>query len=414
MHKRPASNVWVVVLLLSLACSLVSRATPTAVPVPTQSAVERQLKVFDAVFAAVRDQYVSADFGGVDWTSLGAQYRAMVAAGQTDDEFAQTLRDLLAKLPPHAASYQTRAERLEQETQDQVTYSGIGAFIGFRRTPQPHVIILSTIEGAPAERAGLLPHDSIYAVDDVAFTLADEAAPTARIRGEAGTTVTITVGSPGQKPRALALKREQIQAVDPLRGGNLTTLSTAYYRLPVTAGSDLAPAIAGDLDSISQTVRLKGIVLDLRVSGSGSGWPLVDMLSLFGSGTMGEFYTRDGTTPITVTAINAGGSQTVPLVLIVGADTSGTPEVFAAALQAAGRAVVVGQPTAGIVQGFDTIALPDGSRLFVATSSFRTPRGLDLAKSGVKPDFPVDADWDSYTLDEDPVLGEALSLIPQD
>src|SRR5258706_13254107 len=153
MNKRPASNVWMVVLLLSLACSLVSRATPTAAPVPTQSAVERQLKVFDAVFAAVRDQYVSADFGGVDWTALGAEYRAKVAAGQTDEEFAQALRDLLAKLPPHAASYQTRAERLEQETQDQVTYSGIGAFIAFRRTPQPHIVILSTIESAPAQRA---------------------------------------------------------------------------------------------------------------------------------------------------------------------------------------------------------------------------------------------------------------------
>ena len=53
----------------------------------------------------------------------------------------------------------------------------------------------------------------------------------------------------------------------------------------------------------------------------------------------------------------------MPLVLIVGADTSGTPEVFAAALQAAGRAVVVGQPTAGAVQGFETISLPDGSHI---------------------------------------------------
>ncbi len=414
MNKRPASVGWMVVLLLSLACSLVSRATPTIAPVPTQSAVERQLKVFDAVFAAVRDQYVSADFGGADWTGLGAQYRSMVEAGQTDEAFAETLRSLLEKLPPGTATYQTRAERLEQETQDQVTYSGIGAFIAFRRTPQPHIVILSIIEGAPAARAGLLPHDSIYAVDDVAITLADEAAPTARIRGEAGTTVTITVSSPGQPPRALALTREQIQAVDPLRGGNLTTLSTAYYRLPVTAGSELAPAIAGDLESISQTVRLKGIVLDLRVAGSGGNWPLLDMLSLFGSGAMGEFYTRNDTTPITVTAINAGGSQTVPLVLIVGSDTSGTPEVFAAAMQASGRAVVVGQTTAGAVQGFETIALPDGSRLFLATSSFRTTQGLDLSKAGVKPDFPLDANWDSYTLDEDPVLGAALSLIPQD
>jgi carboxyl-terminal processing protease len=413
MNKRPALTLWMVVLLFSAACGLVRRPAATPAPVPTRPVAERQLQVFDALFSAVRDQYILADYGGVDWTGLGIQYRAVVAAGQSEEAFAQTLRSLLEKLPPKSASYQTRAERLEQETRDLVNYSGIGAFIAFRRTPQPHIVILSTIEGAPAQRAGLLPHDSIYAVDDVALTLADEAAPTARIRGESGTTVTITVSSPGQKPRSIVLNREQIQAVDALRGGNLTSLNIAYYRVPVTAGSELAPAIAGDLDSISQTTRLNGIVLDLRVAGSGSTWPLVDMLALFGDGTLGEFYTRDDTTPVTVEGFDVGGSQTLPLVLIVGADTSGTPEVFAAALQAAGRAVVVGQPTAGAAQGFATIALPDGSRLFLATSSYRTADDLDLAKAGIKPDYPVNLDWDSYTLDEDPVLAEALSLIPR-
>ena len=73
MNKRPASHVWMVVLLLSLACNLITRGTPTAAPVPTQSAVDRHLKVFDAAFAAVRDQYVDADFGGTDWTALGGR-----------------------------------------------------------------------------------------------------------------------------------------------------------------------------------------------------------------------------------------------------------------------------------------------------------------------------------------------------
>jgi carboxyl-terminal processing protease len=413
MKKRPALNLWMVALLFSAACGLVRRPTATPAPVPTRPVSERQLQVFDALFSAVRDQYILGDYGGVDWTGLGVQYRAVVAAGQSEEAFAQTLRSLLEKLPPNSARYQTRAERLEQETRDLVNYSGIGAFIAFRRTPQPHIVILSTIEGAPAERAGLLPHDSIYAVDDVALTLADEAAPTARIRGETGTTVTITVSSPGQKPRPIVLNREQIQAVDALRGGNLTTLNTAYYRVPVTAGSELGPAIAGDLESISQTTRLNGIILDLRVAGASSTWPLVDMLALFADGTLGEFYTRDDATPVTVDGFDVGHSQTLPLVLIVGADTSGTPEVFAAALQAAGRAIVVGQPTAGAAQGFATIALPDGSRLFLATSSYRTGGDLDLAKAGIKPDYPVNLDWDSYTLDEDPVLGEAISLIPR-
>jgi carboxyl-terminal processing protease len=413
MKERPVLKLWLVILLFTSACGLVRRPEPTPVPVPTQPVAERQLEVFDALFEAVRDRHVSADFGGTDWVGLGSQYRALIAAGQSDEVFVQTLRSMLEKLPPNTATYQTRAERLEQETRDLVNYSGIGAFIAFRRTPQPHIVILSVVEGAPAQRAGLLPHDSIYEIDDVALTLADEATPTARIRGDAGTAVTITVASPGESPRPVQLNREPIQAVDVLRGGNLTSLNTAYYRLPVTAGSDVASAIAGDLDAISQTTRLNGVILDLRVSGSGSAWPLTQMLSLFADGAVGEFYTRDDTTPVDIDGIDAGGSQTLPLILLVGSDTAGTPEVFAAALQASGRAIVVGQPTAGAVQGVETVALPDGSRLFLATSSFRTPAGLDLAIEGVEPDYPVNLDWDSYTLDDDPVLGEALTLIPR-
>ena len=378
MKNRAGLKLSIAMMLLSAACGFLLPPAPTPAPVPTEAVAERQLKVFDALFAAVRDQYVMADYGGVDWVGLGAQYRAVVAAGQSDEAFAQTLRSLLGKLPPGAASYQTRAERLEQETSDQVTYSGIGAFIAFRREPQPHITILSTIENSPAESAGLQPHDSIYAVDGAPLTLEDENSPSARIRGEAGSTVTITVTTPGKQPRPVSLQRAQIQAVDPLRGGNLSAVNVAYYRIPVAADTNLAATIAGDLDTISKTVRLKGIILDLRVAASGAGsWPLTDMLTLFANGKVGEFYTHTASTPVTVIGVDAGGSQSLPLTILVGPDTSGTPEVFAAALQGLGRADVIGLGTPGKVQGFDTIALPDGSRLFLATSAFRTTQGLD-------------------------------------
>ena len=75
------------------------------------------------------------------------------------------------------------------------------------------------------------------------------------------------------------------------------------------------------------------------------------------------------------------------------------------------RAVLFGQPTPGAVEGFDEIALPDGSRMFLATSSFRTSSNLDLAKTGITPDREFDADWGTIQIDEDPVLGAALNLL---
>jgi C-terminal processing protease CtpA/Prc len=415
MKNWPGLRVLLVGALVTMACSAVSQfmATPTPKAVPTQSAAARQLGVFDAAFAAVRDQYVRSDYGGVDWNAIGAQYRTQVAAGLTDDAFAGLMRAMLAKLPPGAASYQTRAERLAQDTGSGTSYSGIGAFIAFRKTPQPHIVILATIEGSPAAAAGLAPHDSLYAVNGVPFSLSDELSPTDRIRGQAGTTLTVTVQTPGAASRQVQLQRAPIQATDALRGGNLTAVNVAYYRVPVVSDSTLAAAIAGDLQTISQTTHLNGIILDLRVARSDANpWPLSEMLTLFGNGDMGEFYTRTATTPLSVSGIDAGGSQTLPLVILVASDTAGTPEVFAAALQSSHRAVVVGGPTLGGVQGYNTIVLPDGSRISVAVSAYRTTGKLDLGRAGLTPDHLVSADWDSYTTNDDPILQEALTLLP--
>jgi carboxyl-terminal processing protease len=338
----------------------------------------------------------------------------VVAAGETDEAFNQTLRALMARLPQGGAIYQTRAERVAADSSTGGSaYYGIGAYVSFRASPQPHIVILSTINGSPAVRAGIQPHDSLLAVDGVPFTAAEALTPTQRIRGSPGTTVTLTVQTPGQQARQIAMARGPITSTDVLRGGVLTSLDVAYYRVPVVPDDNMAAAIAGDLASVSGTIKLKGIILDLRVARSdANGWPLTQMLTLFGNGKLGEFYTRTGTSPVEVTGQDVNGSQTAPLVLLVASDTAGTPEIFAAALQASHRAVVLGMATHGSVLGFDDIALPDGSRLTLATSSYRTSTNLDMVSSGLTPDHVVNADWDSYTSDTDPILDAALSLLP--
>jgi carboxyl-terminal processing protease len=413
MAKNPLTHATLAALLLvTAACGLVRRPPPTATPVPTTAATQRHLAVFEAAWTAVRDQYVNADFGGGDWEAVGAEYRARIEAGVSEDEFVQAIEAMLGTLPANQAIYQTRAERLEEETTDPTVYHGVGAFIAFREMPQPHVVILAVMGDSPAERAGLEPHDSIYAVDGVPFTLEDAETPAERIRGLPDSSVTLTVQSPGRRPRDITIAREEIRTNDVLRGGHLTALNVAYYRVPVLAGSTLPQTIGNDLASIATEDALNGIVLDLRVARSGNGgWPLGEMLALFGDGDLGEFYTRTTTETVTIAGQNLGGSQTLPLLVLVGPDTEGTPEIFAAALQGAGRALVVGLATPGAVEGFDEIALPDGSRLFLATSSFRTPTNDTLAERGLVPDVTVDADWDSFANADDPVIEAALAMI---
>jgi C-terminal processing protease CtpA/Prc len=57
------------------------------------------------------------------------------------------------------------------------------------------------------------------------------------------------------------------------------------------------------------------------------------------------------------------------------------------------------------------VPLPDGSRLTLATSSYRTANSIDMAAKGVAPDQVINADWDSYTLATDPILNAGLALL---
>jgi carboxyl-terminal processing protease len=413
MPKRSTVTVSLAALaMLVAACGGGQPEVIKVTPIPTIDPVTRHLAVFDKAWTAVHTQYVRDDFHGLDWEAIGDEYRGRISAGLSDEEFAEAMQALLANLPENQATFETRQQRLDQETADRRTYHGIGAFIAFRSEPEPHVVILSIINDSPAQAAGLQPHDSIYAIDGLPFTEADAAVPAERIRGEPNSSVVLTVQSPGEPRREVTIDREQIVAADVLRGGYLEDLGVAYYRIPVAADSTLAQTIAENLLSIGEERPLNGLVIDLRVARSGNGsWPLSQMLTLFGNGELGEYYTRDGIDTLIIEGRNLAGSQTVPMMILVGPDTEGSPEIFAAALQSSGRARLVGLPTPGAVEGFTEVPLPDGSRIFLATSSFRTQANVDLANSGLVPDVAVDSDWDEITSERDPVLGAALSLL---
>lgn len=398
-------------LIAALACSSINQfnplnpATATPVPTPTAAVSARQQQVFEAIAEAVREKYVRADFDGVDWDAVEQQYRARVNAGLSDSAFAEVVEQMLAELPRGTADYVSREERIALETSDVSTYKGIGVFYGTRTEGEPRVIVLHVITGSPAELGGLKAHDAIYAIDDQPITVDDLPTISSRIRGPEGSKVKLTVQTPGQARRTVTLERGVITSSDSVR---LTvTDGVLYVRAPVPAIESMAEQIIQELQN--NAGEIEGVVLDLRVSSGGAGWPFGEMVTLFTTGDFGEFYTRAETQPISTEGVDVAGSQKLPLVVLVGPDTRGSAEIFAAIVQATGRAKLVGLPTPGDFEGLEEIALPDGSRLSLATSSFRLPDGTDPSILGVQPDVKVDADWDTFAATaDDEVLARGL------
>jgi carboxyl-terminal processing protease len=207
------------------------------------------------------------------------------------------------------------------------------------------------------------------------------------------------------------VQRGKITSGTRLDAAGITGTNYGYLLFPPYEYSGLDQDVVSGLQTLSTKSQLKGVILDLRIAGSSPQWPLDALLTMFQNGKVGEFYNRSQQSPLNIQGQDVAGSQTMPLVILVGENTRGFSEIFAAAMQLNKRATVIGTPTPGNVETQTPFYLPDGSRIFVESTSFRLDNGKDLGNHGVTPDIVVDGRWDQVTADKDPVLEKAIQIL---
>lgn len=145
-----------------------------------------------------------------------------------------------------------------------------------------------------------------------------------------------------------------------------------------------------------QQIGVKGIVLDLRASDfSGTLTQAADLASLFLSQDTPLFQIRSLHGNASTSAPRGQHSPVwpsaphPPIAVLIGPETEGASEVFAATLQTHARALLIGQPTAGAGAQYREISLSEG-RLFRFPESeavFESTRGP--FPKGLPPDLAI-------------------------
>ena len=265
--------------------------------------------------------------------------------------------------------------------------------------------------GSPAEQAGLKAHDSIFEIDGNPVRLEEGISAVNRVRGPAGSSVTLSVQSPGKAERSVEVKRGTLTSTDQLEANIIPGTNYGYMLFPPVSYTNLSGDVTSSLQTFTTNRKLEGLILDLRIAGSAGGWPLEDLFTMFYNGLIGQFYNRAVKQPAQVTGKDVFSSQTVPLVLLVGKNTSGLPEILAASLQEQKRATVIGEQTPGAVETTSAYYLPDGSQALIETTSFLLSDGTQVGMTGVKPDLAVAAGWDEILPNNDPVLDKAIEYL---
>jgi carboxyl-terminal processing protease len=356
--------------------------------------------------------YIYYNTAGVNWDSIYDVYAGRIDDGLTNAEFVALLHELENELPTGALVFQSRTERIEADTQDTSTYEGIGAIIGFQGEEVPHVVILDIIDGSPADKAGLKPHDSIFAIDGNPILLEEGLNVVNRVRGPAGSKVTLDVRTPGKPERSIEVTRGKLASSGKLEAYQIQGTQYGYILFPPISYTAMYDDVLASLQKFTTNQKIEGLILDLRITGASGVWPLEELLTLFHDGAVGEFYnSAQQTQTVRIDGQDQFSSQTVPLIILVGQNTSGSPEILAASLQADKRAVVIGETSPGSIESVSPFYLPDGSRAFIETSSFRLPNGVEFGNSGIKPNVTIAAGWDEVLPNDDPVLDAAITTL---
>lgn len=406
-------SMCVLLFLIVTACSRDSNL-PVSTPEPLDIQA-LQLRTFDQLWSIVDENFVYEDFNGVDWLAVKDEYQSKLDREIPVDEFEVILRSMLGELPPETASLETREERIEQALNGSDSYQGIGVFIAIQDQPEPRIILLSVMSGSPAEEAGLQAHDAVLAIDGMPIQDGEATSQVGRVRGPAGSEVTLTVRSPGEEPREIVVRRGTVQrTVQRLHWQLVPGTRVGYFLFPPATYSDLGQDFILGLQTLAEGDGLDGVILDLRTISMGSNWPAATLLPLFADGTIGSFYSRTEDREAEITAVDdVADSQQIPLVLLTGPNTTGAAEIFAAILQSFNRAIIMGMSTPGELEAASTFNLLNGSRLHLSTSSFRTIDGREIGLMGVEPDIILDVYWDQVTADEDTLINAALQELSE-
>ncbi|MEM9774716.1 MAG: S41 family peptidase, partial [Chloroflexota bacterium] len=260
----------------------------------------------------------------------------------------------------------------------------------------------------------LQPHDAILRINGEEIETSGGVDALQKLSGPEGSTLQLLVRSPDEDPRFVNIVRESVRSEpSELRSNIIPGTDILYIQFPPHEARSIINEFANSIERLRvQNVNASGIVMDLRVMTGRNRSAITQLLPVFADGEIIIRNEGGELRPIDINGLPGGLLADPPLVLLVGPETAGAAEVFTAALQDSGRAFVIGRPTKGVVEEFETTFLTNGSQLVMPTSTFVLPRSeRDLGMLGIQPDLVLDQSWDEITSIDDPFIDEAIQYI---
>ena len=296
-------------------------------------------------------------------------------------------------------------------------FEGIGATVA---SQNGDIVIVAPIEDTPAERAGILPGDVILEVDGETTEGWSQEKAVLKIRGPAGTRVTLKVRhAESGEEETLEIERDEIKvksvtteppggALKDGSGADITDLAYIYLReFTEPSKEEMRQALRNAVES-----GKKGIILDLRNNPGGLLRTTIDIADEFLDGDKIILTERDGDGSEEVYKSKDGGiALDIPVVILMNRFSASGSEVLAAALQDNGRGQLVGEKSFGKGTVNVSSDLTDGGQLYVSVAKWLTPNGVQIDGVGIRPDVAIQFSDEDIDLRQDVQLWKAIDVL---
>ena len=321
------------------------------------------------------------------------------------------VRGMLKKLEdPYAVFMDPESYKKMMEEMKGGNFGGIGVYIQIEQKTN-NLKIMGVMEDNPAEEAGLKNGDIIIAVDGKEIkTKKDAEDGHKRLRGEPGSTVTITVKRGKIKPFDVVVTRAMVRVKTV--SYKMLDENLGYIRLSIFGeftGDEMRKAI----DDLERKGAL-GYVLDLRGNAGGYVNAAVSLCSGYlPTGTNVVNIVRKGKPNFPYFSQPNYRVPSPPLVVLIDASSASSSEIAAGALQDNNVAVIVGSTSFGKGRIQKIVPLEGKCAMKFTTSYYVTPKGRNIDQKGIKPDIFMKQSDNKPILNEkdDEVLTNAKNLI---
>ena len=317
-----------------------------------------------------------------------------------EELFVNMLKGLTKGTHDKHTTYLNKDDMKELEMHTSSSYSGIGLLLDF--SDGKTLKVGATMEGQPAEAAGLQKGDQILAIDGTPVSDIEKDEVANHIRGEEGTFVVLTILHNGEE-QEVSIERKTI--VMPTVKSQMLIDDVGYIRVTQFAEKTVDEFAKAYEELEAQ--GMKRLVLDLRDNPGG----LITTAHGIGQyivpkGPIVTVQTRRGKT----TAYMSRGEHTLlPLVVLINGNSASASEIIAGAVQDTKSGTIVGTKSYG--KGTVQSVLPglDGEGMKITIARYHTPNDRVIDGIGIEPDEIVEPS--KIDPDEDVQMERAIEIV---